>query len=318
QIRLGSAEEKLNPTRCLPSISLRKTNNSLIYISFITGVRKPTPSHYFSFMGGQETLPRHGIYTRRLVKNLLSLTNLEDPKQQAFHVAAPSLPGFICSSSPKISVPRIGFVFSQLMLKLGYTKYIGQGGDWGSYTLRSISPSFPNSGIGIRLNFLTALKSSPWKQPFALFSAISPQIKRSTNVLCGGSRMSGGMARFKPRTCRLYRYVWDPEVIITRTILYLLSRSSWHTRIYKEGIPQLPYQIYNKVISNKVAFGLLSYDIAYLPIWWAKASLATNIVFWKEHSERGHYAATETLQTLKDIREFVASSSEETRRSLRS
>jgi len=40
------------------------------------------------------------------VENLLSLTAPEDPTQQAFHIIAPTLPGFVFSSSPKVGYSK--------------------------------------------------------------------------------------------------------------------------------------------------------------------------------------------------------------------
>ena len=52
------------------------------------------------------------------------------PGQQAFHVIAPSIPGFAFSSAPKqkgFGLKQIAKTFNQLMLELGYTKYVAQG-----------------------------------------------------------------------------------------------------------------------------------------------------------------------------------------------
>lgn len=49
---------------------------------------------------------------------------------QAFHVVAPSIPGFAFSSAPKqkgFGLKEIAKTFNQLMLELGYTKYVAQG-----------------------------------------------------------------------------------------------------------------------------------------------------------------------------------------------
>lgn len=58
-------------------------------------------------------------------------------------------------------------------------------------------------------------------------------------------------------------------MIITWTMLYLLSESSWHGRIYKEAIPASVDQVFNKVIPAKVAFGasIFPYDTADTPLW---------------------------------------------------
>ncbi len=53
----------------------------------------------------------------------------------AFHVVIPSLPGFGFSDKPTEPgwrLPRIAKVWGALMQRLGYTRYVAQGGDWGA------------------------------------------------------------------------------------------------------------------------------------------------------------------------------------------
>jgi pimeloyl-ACP methyl ester carboxylesterase len=53
----------------------------------------------------------------------------------AFHVVVPSLPGFGFSDKPTEPgwrLPRIAKVWGALMQRLGYTRYVAQGGDWGA------------------------------------------------------------------------------------------------------------------------------------------------------------------------------------------
>lgn len=59
----------------------------------------------------------------------------DDPRAPAFHVVAPSLPGFAFSGKPRDPMgPRaMSGYFHKLMVEvLGYDGYIAQGGDWGS------------------------------------------------------------------------------------------------------------------------------------------------------------------------------------------
>ena len=72
---------------------------------------------------------------------------LSDPTQHggdatdAFHLVIPSLPGFGFSgqpTSPGVGVERIAALWDQLMLRLGYERYIAQGGDWGSLVTHAV------------------------------------------------------------------------------------------------------------------------------------------------------------------------------------
>src|SRR5690606_19752775 len=53
----------------------------------------------------------------------------------AFHVVCPTLPGFGFSGKPDRpgwTIERIAHAWGQLMQRLGYERYVAQGGDWGS------------------------------------------------------------------------------------------------------------------------------------------------------------------------------------------
>lgn len=62
------------------------------------------------------------------------LAEPSDPAQPAFHVIAPSLPGYAWSDKPSAPIgPRAtAQMYDRLMKSLGYDRYVAQGGDWGS------------------------------------------------------------------------------------------------------------------------------------------------------------------------------------------
>lgn len=67
------------------------------------------------------------------------LTNPPNNSLPAFHVVAPSIPGFTFSPTPKVPGfgPReVGQTFNALMLQPNYSKYVIQGGDFGGVNLR--------------------------------------------------------------------------------------------------------------------------------------------------------------------------------------
>ena len=62
------------------------------------------------------------------------LLNPPDPAD-AFHIVAPSLPGYGFSDKPTrpgYNIPAMATLFDRLMRDLGYGSYFAQGGDWGS------------------------------------------------------------------------------------------------------------------------------------------------------------------------------------------
>jgi pimeloyl-ACP methyl ester carboxylesterase len=78
----------------------------------------------------------------------------------AFHVVCPSLPGYGFSDKPARTgwtVERIARAWAALMQRLGYTRYVAQGGDWGAMVTTSIGSQDAEHCLGIHLNMPTAL-----------------------------------------------------------------------------------------------------------------------------------------------------------------
>ncbi|KAI1820048.1 microsomal epoxide hydrolase [Xylaria intraflava] len=77
-----------------------------------------------------------------VTKLLKPLTEPEDASQPAFHVVAPSLPGYGFSEGSKkrgFSIDQHGEVLHKIMIRLGYDEYATQGGDWGFMITRAMA-----------------------------------------------------------------------------------------------------------------------------------------------------------------------------------
>ena len=73
----------------------------------------------------------------------------------AFHLVCPTLPGFGFSgkpSEPGWGVERIGMAWGQLMARLGYDRYVAQGGDWGAAVTCSMGITETHHCAGIHTN----------------------------------------------------------------------------------------------------------------------------------------------------------------------
>jgi pimeloyl-ACP methyl ester carboxylesterase len=69
--------------------------------------------------------------------------------QPAFHVVVASLPGNAWSTiRPDMTVQRIGRLMTGLMEKLGYARFMVQGGNWGSPIGVEMARQFPDRVIG--------------------------------------------------------------------------------------------------------------------------------------------------------------------------
>ena len=81
----------------------------------------------------------------------------------SFHVVCPSIPGYGFSDKPNkfgMSSEKVAPLFNELMLSLGYKKYIAQGGDWGATISKWIAELFPKNCIGLHLNLVPAFPPS--------------------------------------------------------------------------------------------------------------------------------------------------------------
>ena len=87
----------------------------------------------------------------------------------AFDLVLPSLPGFGFSAEPAEvgwDPGRIARAWAELMHRLGYTRYVAQGGDLGAYVCDEMGRQAPAGLLGIHLNLLkTALVGPPPAEP---------------------------------------------------------------------------------------------------------------------------------------------------------
>ncbi|PCR91603.1 epoxide hydrolase family protein [Natrinema ejinorense] len=84
-------------------------------------------------------------------------------RADAFHVVAPSLPGFGFSgptSEQGYDVPRVADTVAELMDRLGYDRYVAQGGDWGGLVTALLGANYPDRVEAIHTNMLFLNPSS--------------------------------------------------------------------------------------------------------------------------------------------------------------
>ena len=73
----------------------------------------------------------------------------------AFHVVIPSMPGYGFSAKPTSTgwgPERMGRAWAELMQRLGYTRYVAQGGDWGAFVVDQMGLQAPAGLLGIHTN----------------------------------------------------------------------------------------------------------------------------------------------------------------------
>jgi pimeloyl-ACP methyl ester carboxylesterase len=84
--------------------------------------------------------------------------------EDAFHLVLPSLPGYGFSGEPTETgwdVARTGRAWAELMRRLGYTRYVAQGGDVGAGVTDAMGRQAPEGLLGIHMNLLVTALGPP-------------------------------------------------------------------------------------------------------------------------------------------------------------
>jgi pimeloyl-ACP methyl ester carboxylesterase len=84
--------------------------------------------------------------------------------EDAFHLVLPSLPGYGFSGEPTElgwNVGRVAQAWAELMRRLGYTRYVAQGGDVGAAVTDAMGRQAPEGLLGIHTNLLVTVLAGP-------------------------------------------------------------------------------------------------------------------------------------------------------------
>ncbi|WP_326813491.1 epoxide hydrolase family protein [Streptomyces sp. NBC_01763] len=91
----------------------------------------------------------------KIIEPLTNPTAHGGDASDAFDVVIPSMPGYGFSGKPTEkgwSPERIARAWGELMKRLGYTKYVAQGGDWGAIVTDLMGAQEPEGLVGIHTN----------------------------------------------------------------------------------------------------------------------------------------------------------------------
>jgi pimeloyl-ACP methyl ester carboxylesterase len=111
----------------------------------------------------EEALPlivNHG-WPGSVIEQLKIIDRLTDPTAHggsavdAFHLVIPSMPGYGFSGKPTSTgwgPERMGRAWDVLMTRLGYTRYVAQGGDWGAFVVDQMGLQAPAGLLAIHSN----------------------------------------------------------------------------------------------------------------------------------------------------------------------
>jgi pimeloyl-ACP methyl ester carboxylesterase len=237
--------------------------------------------------------------------------------EDAFHVVVPSLPGFGFSDKPADTgwdVVRIARAWAVLMQRLGYRRWVAQGGDWGAGVTTALGKLKPAGLAGIHLNFQFVF---PEKIPT---EGLSVEEQRAVTALT--QFLNDGNGYFREQTTRpqtiaygladspsgqatwIYEkfQAWtdcngDPETVFTKdemldniSLYWLTDTAASSARIYWEN--RTTASPSGGVISIPVAASVFPHEIWRTPRSWAEQNY-TQLVYWSELDKGGHFAAFE-------------------------
>jgi pimeloyl-ACP methyl ester carboxylesterase len=260
---------------------------------------------------------------------------LTDPRNHggdpadAFHLVAPSLPGFGLSGPTRETgwnTDRVARAWVELMDRLGYHRYGAQGGDTGAIISPQLGRIDAEHIVGVHVNNLLTFPSGQPEEMQDLTDADQQRLQlmqRWQNEMSGYAivqstrpqTLAYGLAdspvgqlawiveKFKEWTdpaAGLPEYAVDRDQLLTNVSLYWLTDTAGSSaRLYYEGA-----QTWGQIPERSDAptgVAVFPMDITIRNI----AEREHNIVHWSEFDRGGHFAAMEAPDLLTtDVRDF--------------
>lgn len=243
----------------------------------------------------------------------------------AFHLVIPSVPGFGFSGRPKErgwNPDRIARAWAELMKRLGYTRYVAQGGDWGAPISSAMARQSAPGLLGIHLNLpatvppevaraLAAGGPAPndlSDKEKAAYAAIDTFYKkyRAYGVIMGTRPQAIGYA-LADSPIGLAAWIFDynngeparrlnrDDVLDDITLYWLTNTATSAARIYWETAGQsviLSAAQKTSEISLPVAITVFPDEVYHAPESWARRAYP-NLAYYNEADKGGHFAAWE-------------------------
>ena len=134
----------------------------------------------------------------------------------AFDVIIPSLPGFAFSDKPTTrgwNADRTARVWAMLMERLGYTRYVAQGGDWGAFVTTAMAQQRPPGLVAIHLNFAQTM-------PDHVPSNLLPDQKRMVEAMKAWREQGGAYLQLQATRPQLAGYMLADSPVAQAAWIY--------------------------------------------------------------------------------------------------
>ena len=271
----------------------------------------------------------------KIVDPLVNPTAHGGKESDAFHVVIPSMPGYGFSGKPTETgwdQARIGRAWAELMKRLGYTRYVAQGGDWGAIVNDVMATQGHPELIGLHTNLPNAIppeinkaaasggpppsglsdeEKRAYETVVALYKTIPTQLFMGAHpqTLYGIADSPVGVAAWlidhDPASMRLIARAFDGEstgltrddVLDNATLFWLTNTVVSAARLYWEGFAKT--DLGPKNITIPVALSVFPEEVYYTPRTWAEQAYP-NLVHYNQLDKGGHFAAWEQPELLVD------------------
>jgi pimeloyl-ACP methyl ester carboxylesterase len=266
-----------------------------------------------------------------IIEQLKVIGPLTDPTahggraQDAFDVVIPSMPGYGFSGKPTATgwnPDRIARAWTELMKRVGYTRYVAQGGDWGSPISSAMARQAPPGLLGIHINLpatvppdVAAALAAGGPPPAGLsdkeraaFDSLDTFYKRrrAYGAMMGTRPQVIGQALTdSPAGLAVFMYDYndgEPERLLTKddfldnvTLYWLTNTATSSARLYWETGGQsvlLAAAQKTSEITLPVAITVFPEEVYRTPETWARRAYR-NLTYFKEVDKGGHFAAWE-------------------------
>jgi pimeloyl-ACP methyl ester carboxylesterase len=242
----------------------------------------------------------------------------------AFNLVIPSMPGYGFSGKPTTTgwdPDHIARAWAQLMKRLGYSRYVAQGGDWGAPISTAMARQAPAGLLGVHVNLpatippeVGAVLAAGGPAPAGLseseraaFEALDTFTKknraysvmmntRPQMISYGLTDSPVGLAAF------IYDYNnGEPERLLSKdqmlddiTLYWLTNTAASSARLYWENHSNILSTVALKTaeISLSVAITVFPEEIYRAPETWARRAFR-NLAYFHEVDKGGHFAAWE-------------------------
>jgi pimeloyl-ACP methyl ester carboxylesterase len=248
----------------------------------------------------EDALPlivNHG-WPGSIIEQLKIIDPLTDPTAHgasaadAFHVVIPSMPGYGFSGKPTSTgwgPERMGRAWDELMTRLGYTRYVAQGGDWGAFVVDQMGLQAPE------VEYARMMAS----RPQTLYGIADSPIGLAAWLLdhndADGQPAAAVVAALDRTTSATGELTRD-EVLDNITLYWLTNTGVSASRLYWE------YKggFFNaKGVSTPVAVTVFPGEQYQAPRSWAEQAYP-NLIYFNEVDKGGHFAAWEQPELFSD------------------